>query len=185
MTQEKFSTLIVSCLLQKYGHFCSIHTSSSLLHVLSSTSVDVTYQRGKKKLCILSYLFLLSGRETSKRGSDLSWLCQYWPPSSREKEKLRTTNSSGFPIFYAEHQYSQGQPESSLCSLSLVLRTQLSLWSHPTPSINVLHSFCFSLYFSLRAKNMFQDCSRGSWDLLTCLPFCGWVTGRKTQETTD
>lgn len=143
MTQEKFSKLIVGCLLQKYGHFYSIHISSSLLHVLSSTSVDVTYKRGKKKLCILSYLFFLSGQETSKRrGSELRWLCQYWPPSSREKEKLRTTNSGGFPIFYTEHQYSEGQPESLVCSLSLVLRTQLSLWSHPTPSINVLHCFC-------------------------------------------
>lgn len=138
LTWEKFSTLIVGCLLQKYGHFCSIHKSSSLLHVLSSTLVDVTYKRGKK-LCILSYLFFLSGWETTKRiRSQLT--PPVLAPSSREKEKLRATNSNRFPIFYPKH-----QPESSLsvlCHLSLVLRTQLSLWSHPTPGINVLHSFC-------------------------------------------
>lgn len=151
---------MVGCLLQKYGHFCSIYTSPSLLHVFSSTSVAVTHKRVKNNW-ILSCLFFLPGWKTSQRtGWILSWLCQYWPPSSKRKAKLRISSSNGFPILYLQHQQRQEQPGSSvllLCALSAVLRTQLLLQSHCTPNIDVLHSLhsLFIFYISFRARNMF------------------------------
>lgn len=72
VTQEKFKTLIVGCLLQKYGHFCSIHTSSSLLHVLSSTSVDVTYKRGKNNSGFFHICFSYQAGKPQKEQDQVS-----------------------------------------------------------------------------------------------------------------
>lgn len=111
-----------------------------------------------------------------QRGSDLSWLHQYWPPSSREKEKLRAFNSNSSSIFYPKH-----QPKSSLsvlCNLSLVLRTPLSLWSHPTPSITVLHSFCSACTSHSGERTCFKTALKTALNTAETFPHtCHFVVG--------
>lgn len=101
MTQEKLKTLIAGCLLQKYGHFCSILTSSSLLPVLSSTSVDVTYKRGKNnsgffRICF-SYQAGKPQKEQHQVSADSTSIGLPHPEGKKSSEPIVTASQFSTP----------------------------------------------------------------------------------------
>lgn len=85
-------------------------------------------------------------------------LILYWPPSPREKEKPRTTK------ILTASQFST--PSTSTVQGNQRVHCQSSAICHWCSGHSSQHKcfayFLFSLCFSLRAKNMFQDCFQGS-----------------------
>lgn len=150
-------------LLKNTGHFCPIYTSPSLLHVLSSTSVAVTYKRGKNH-------------------SGFSHVCFSYQAGKPQKEEDQVSAgfvNTGLPAFALVSKARNHQQEQLPNSLppaptqqrtrrisvplpngpSLLCRTQLSLQSLCTPDIEVFRSLC-SFFTSQGKEHVLRPLSR-------------------------